>query len=311
MIEETALTEEVLKNTLIKNVQGVLSWAALFEYFLKKSKAKYIFGLCYYNKEMLGMNLAAKRLDVVSIDMQHGSQGDLHFAYHFNNIPIEGYNILPEKFWVWDNASFKNIAKWTENKNNFPVLGGNPWIEFLRDDFEAPNIYYDINKPMILFTLQPLKPIIDDYFLDVISLTCKKYNWWLRLHPRMTKEEVTGLNLKLDEFKTKGIVNIEDASREPLPLLLKECHLHVSKYSGSVAEAALMQIPSLIIDEIGVKSFEDLIESKEAVACLTKNPKEIIELIEFILNNPEIPNKNQAQVPAGYKMIMDEFIKKT
>ncbi len=310
MVEETALTEEVLKNTLLKNIQGVLSWAALYEYFLKKTKAEYIFGLCYYNKEMYGLNLAAKRLDVVSIDMQHGSQGDLHFAYHFNKTPTGGYNILPEKFWVWDKLSFEHIAKWTENKNHFPVLGGNPWIEFLRNDFKGQIIYHE-NKPMILFTLQPLNPIIDDYFLEVISLTCQKYNWWLRLHPRMTKDEVTCLNLKLVEFKIKGFVNIEDASNEPLPLLLKECNLHVSKYSGSIAEAALMQIPSLVTDEIGVKSFEDLIESKKAVACLTENPADIIDLIEIILNNSEIQVGNQEQVTTSYKTIIDEFIKKT
>ena len=266
-------------------------------------------GVCYDSGAIFGMNLAAKKLGVVSIDMQHGGQGDFHFAYHFNKTPAEGYNILPDKFWVWDNLSFEHIDKWTENKNHFPVLGGNPWIEFLRDDFEGQNIYHE-NKPMILFTLQPLNPIIDDYFLEVISLTCQKYNWWLRLHPRMTKDEVTCLNLKLVEFKIKGFVNIEDASNEPLPLLLKECNLHVSKYSGSIAEAALMQIPSLVTDEIGVKSFEDLIESKKAVACLTENPAEIIDLIEIILNNSEIQIENQAKVPTGYKMIIDEFIKK-
>lgn len=311
MTKETGLTEEVLKNKLLRNVQAVLSWANLYEYFLIKTKAKYIFGLCYYNKEMLGMNLAAKRLDIVSIDMQHGGQGELHFAYHYKNTPNEGYNILPEKFWVWDDASFKSIAKWAENKSHFPVLGGNPWIEFLRDDVKAQKIYKDSSKPMVLFTLQPLKPIIDDYFLEVISLTCQKYNWWLRLHPRMTKEEVTGLYQKLVEFKIKEFVNIEDASCEPLPIVLKECRLHVSKYSGSIAEAALMERPSLIIDEIGVKSFEDLIESKAAVTCLTKNPQEVIALIENILNNPEIKIENQEQVVSSYKTIIDEFIKKS
>jgi hypothetical protein len=311
MNEETALTEEVLKNTLLRNVQSVLSWANLYEYFLKKTKAEFIFGLCYYSGAIFGMNLAAKKLGVVSIDMQHGGQGDLHFAYHFNKTPAEGYNILPDKFWVWDNLSFEHIVKWTENKNHFPVLGGNPWIEFLRDNYKVQKIYHDINKPMVLFTLQPLKPIIDDYFLEVISLTCQKYNWWLRLHPRMTKEEVTGLHLKLVEFKIEGFVNIEDASNEPLPTLLKECSLHVSKYSGSIAEAALLQKPSLIIDEIGEKSFENLIESKLAFSCLKKNSADIIELIDIILNNLDLQMMNKTQVPVSYKTIIDEFIKKT
>lgn len=309
LIEETNLTESALKKTILKSVQNISNWANLYEYFLLKSKAKYILGLCYYNNEMFGMNLAAKKLNVVSIDMQHGGQGDYHFAYHFNKIPTKGYNILPEKFWVWDNLSFDQIIKWNKDENHLPIIGGNPWIEFLTDDLKVQKKFNDSFRPMILFTLQPLKPIIDDYFLEVISLTCKKYSWWLRLHPRMAKEEVTGLNLKLVEFKLKGFVNIEDASNEPLPLLLKECRLHVSKYSGSIAEAALMQIPSLVIDEIGVKSFEDLIESKIAVACLSKNPAEINDLIEIILNKPEIQPENLTNVATGYKTIIDEFIK--
>jgi hypothetical protein len=310
MVEETVLTEKELKNGLLKNVQVILGWANLYEYFLKQMKVKYIFGLCYYNQPMTGMNLAAKKLGVISIDIQHGAQGDLHCAYYYNKIPKGGYNTLPAQFWLWDLNSFKNISKWTVNKYHFPILGGNPWIEFLKDD-SMNEIIYGETKPMILFTLQPLNPIIDDYFLEVISLTCQKYNWWLRLHPRMTKEEVTGLNIKLDEFKIKRFVNIEEASREPLPLLLKECSLHVSKYSGSIAEAALMQKPTLIIDEIGVKSFEDLIKSRLAVACLTKNPAEIIELVENILNNLESHIMIQGQGMATYKTIIDEFIKKS
>ncbi|MBE7639222.1 hypothetical protein GUB10_02655 [Salegentibacter sp. BLCTC] len=310
VVNETDLAEQELKKLLVGNIQGVLSWAALYEYFLRKTKAKYIFGLCYYSTAIFGMNLAARRLGVTPIDMQHGSQGPLHFAYYFNKTPENDYNILPKKFWVWDNLSFNNISNWTINNNHSAVLGGNPWIQFLEEKLKDEKLYQEC-KPMILFTLQPLNPAIDDYFLEVISLTCQKYNWWLRLHPRMTKEEFAVLDSKLIDFNIREQVNVEEASSEPLPLLLKECSLHVSKYSGSISEAALMNRPSLIIDEIGLKSFKDLVKEKLAFSGLSKDKARLLQLIEQIITGTNLTINDETQVPICYKPIIDEFIKET
>lgn len=308
--KETGLKQQIVIKMLLINVNAILQWANLYCYFIKKTNAKFIFGLCYYTNPIYGMNLAASKLGIKSLDMQHGLQGVFHPAYYFKKVPSAGFNILPDYFWVWETSSNNNIADWTRNSIHKAVLGGNPWIDFINAD-KSLNKIKGIEKPMILYTLQPLKPMLADHLIELIKSTCKEYSWWLRLHPRMTTMEISEIEKKLYKYKIKDQINIKEATDLPLPFLLNNCKLHISGSSGSIAEAALMQKPSLIVDELGVKSYKDLIEKKLAVECLTKNPVEIIKLIENILKNPEIQMENQAQMPTNYKSIIDEFIKKT
>jgi len=307
---ETGIKGRFLEIAILKRVDSVLHWARLFEFLINKTQAKFTFGLCYYSNAMYGLNFASNKLGIRSFDMQHGLQGFLHPAYFFNKVPFKGFNVLPEYFWVWEYSSYKNINNWTYDSIHKTILGGNPWIEYINAN-KSLNMIKTVNKPMILYTLQPLKPMLPDYLIEVIKSTCEKYSWWLRLHPRMTKLEIAEIEKILYKNNIQEHINIKQASNSPLPFLLNNCQLHISGSSGSIAEAAMMQTPSLIIDELGVNSFKDLIESKEAVACLTKDPVEIIEIIENILNNPEMQIGNQAQGPTGYKTIIDEYIKKT
>lgn len=305
MSEVTGLSTNHFNENLFGNLQKILSWSSLYQSILKKTEARYIFGLCYYNNEMLGMNLAARRLSVNSVDMQHGTQGDLHFGYLFNKMPEEGFNILPKYFWLWDESSFKGIEKWV-GENHLPLLGGNPWIEYL-DSIEDRGVSRN-EKPMVLFTLQPLNPVIDDYFLKVIALTIKEYDWWLRLHPRMTEAETSQLMDKLAALHLDQSVHLEKSASVSLPFLLKSCDLHISKYSGSVGEAALLGKISLIIDEIGVRSFKDLMHSGKAVACIEEDPKKVIEVMQNLIVNSKLKDEEKKLMPR-YKNIMDELIK--
>jgi hypothetical protein len=300
------LEENVVKYSLVKQIKAVNTWANLYEFILKKTQPKYVLGLCYYSNAQYGLNLAASKLGITSIDMQHGSQGPLHFAYYFTKIPEAGFNILPRVFWMWDEPSYRNILRWTNIKSHYPVLGGNPWIEMIKKDYRKDKIYNG-SKPMILFTLQPLDPIIDDYFLEVMSLTSNKYNWWLRLHPRMSQQEISILENKLKEISLYGVVNLQEASTGPLPVLLQECDLHVSRYSGSISEAALVNRFSLIIDEIGKSSFEELIENKLAFSCLSRDSNELIKIIEMLISQNRMTSKAHSQSDVSFKKIIDEF----
>lgn len=303
----TGLSPIVFNESILSNIQKVLSWSSLYEDIIKKTKAKFIFGLCYYNNEMLGMNLAAENLNISSVDMQHGTQGELHFAYFFNKIPKNGFNILPNYFWLWDESSFRDIRKWVDRKH-FPILGGNPWIEYV-DNLDDVTLGND-GEPMILFTLQPLNPIIEDYLLKIIFLTKSKYNWWLRLHPRMSDTEISEFMDKLDEFDVQDCVNLKKATAISLPILLKACDLHISKYSGSIAEAALLGKISLIVDAIGVSSFQDLINSRIAEPCLNEDPDEVIKVIENLIVRSSLKEDKKIVSPR-YKNIIDELIKET
>jgi|TARA_R100000501_G_C2621362_1_gene114594 hypothetical protein len=298
-----------LKSKLIQQIKAIKSWANLFEYILKNTGAKYVFGLCYYSTAMYGLNLACLRRGVVAIDMQHGGQGDLHPSYYFKKIPKNGYSILPKIFWTWDKLSYDNIKKWTNNTKHTAILGGNPWIDFQREKKLDSNEIYKGEKPMILFTLQLLTEPLDNYLLKVVMETSSDFNWWLRLHPRMSSNELEGIKRKLTDYGIYNDVNYIEATKWSLPNLLKSCTLHISKYSGAIGEAALMGKRTLIIDQIGVETYKDLILSKMAVECVNKDPVDMINIIREEVENISLGKINMEFNKISFKNVIDEFVK--
>ena len=74
-------------------------------------------------------------------------------------------------------------------------------------------------------------------------------------------------------------VNIEDATKLPLPGILSKTHIHLSKFSGSVLEAYMMKVKTIILSEIGVKSFPEVINSEYGIVYLKMDSNELIDKI--------------------------------
>jgi hypothetical protein len=258
--------EQQVKSTLKNSLAGVLTWKDTFAFLFKRIKPDYALGLCYYSTAMFGMNLAAHEQGVVSIDMQHGTEGNLHPAYLYSRLPKEGFNVLPRQFWAWDEGTLSGLRQWLpKGQYHSAVLSGNPWISLFQNS-KPGDVILKSNLPLILYTLQPIQPVIDDYMLAVIKATRNNYQWWLRLHPRQGKQDQDQLDRLISEQGLSNVVEIEQATKVPLPILLNRASLHISKYSGAISEAALMGTPSLILEKIGMEAFADLIMQEKAIS---------------------------------------------
>lgn len=249
---------------LLNSLQLVYVWKALWLHILKKARPRLVFVLCYYDTSMYGLNLACHELDIPSVDMQHGGQGSLHPAYNYNQVPEAGYALLPNIFWCWDKASSCMVQRFTRHHPvHRVVVGGNPWITEIGTT--APEgisfTEYTNHKKVILFTLQTtLTPILDNYIIDAIKSTPDDYVWWLRLHPRMTVAEIAEIRDNISQNHLSGKVDIEIASKLPLPFILNHCFAHISKSSGSIGEAALLCVKiNIILDPIGYTTYNDLV----------------------------------------------------
>lgn len=292
----------LLKKKVLANLNLVLNWHALFKWFLTKSKAKAAFGLCYYNSQMYGMNLAARELKIPCVDMQHGTQGLFHVAYNIQKHPENGYNILPRHFWVWDELSKKDLEmNYTSYRT---IMGGNPSLSYFSNkkfDFE-----YDNRKPNILITVQPLDEILPSYIYESIRKAHLEYNWWIRLHPRMNQNEINILNHKLKEFEIQDIVKISEVTDLPLAQVLANTDLHISKFSGTIAEATLMNVKTIIIDQIGVDSFQELINQNLAAAHISSKKESFLSLISQL----SVSDKKSIDLTfSDYKSLFNEIIK--
>ncbi len=248
------------KNAILKQFVYVKILKNFYSKILEKKAINEVYILCYYVSEMYAMNLAASELNIETWDIQHGGQGSLHMAYtNFNVIPESGYRLLPRKFWAWDIASAAEISKWVSGQGFHDVeVRGNPWIKYCIQRYTSE---IKTSQKIILYTMQPYGDVLlDKYILEAIKKTPSDFIWWLRLHPRQLKEKEK-LKKLLEEYDLMDCVNIEDATTLPLPGILTQTHIHLSKFSGSILEANIMKVKTIILSDIGVESFPEVVNT--------------------------------------------------
>jgi hypothetical protein len=253
-----------------------------FKKVLLRINPKKVLILCYYwGDDSYALTIAANQLGIETIEMQHGPQTEIHLSYgNWSVVPNEGYDFLPRTYWNWDHYSQSIFNNWISNNPIYKALVvGNPWVDFWKgkqDDYKFSNY--------ILYSLQPNPLSIEQLFPKVLIEFIKKsqYKWFLRLHPRQLDQKfiIEDYLMKNDIFH---LVNIEDATNDPLPQLLANALIHFTHFSGSTIESQFFNVFTVLINRIGIHSFPDLIESKKAVfldiedALFSKRLNEIIQ----------------------------------
>ncbi|MGP9468261.1 hypothetical protein ACT3RU_14785 [Halomonas sp. TP35] len=81
---------------------------------------------------------AAKKLGIKTVDLQHGVQAGWSPVYNrWQAIPRQGYELLPDVFWVWGdydaNKIRENFGDDPEVCGIEPLIGGFPWLERQKD----------------------------------------------------------------------------------------------------------------------------------------------------------------------------------
>lgn len=234
-----------------------------FQNVLQKIQPTKMLILCYYSEDIFALTAAANRLNIKTIEMQHGPQATVHLAYSsWGSLPELGYDMLPRNYWCWDLASSQVIEKWTNNNENYSVkVVGNPWINY----WQSKEIECEYSN-YILYSLQPDPLTISQLFPESIVNFIKDYpyKWFIRLHPRQL-DDLNKIKLFLKEVGVIDYVNIVEATSLPLPLLLCQASLHLTHFSGTAIEASMSNVFTVLLNEIGVLSFPELISAQKAV----------------------------------------------
>ena len=122
-----------LKLLYIKELREFLGWYYSAKNLLSQhEKLKEIYVTCWYLPDMMGICAAASELKIRTIDIQHGKQGKYQAMYSgWTNIPSNGYDLMPEKFWCWGKPSCNHILESSPNRTkHIPFVGGYPWITY-------------------------------------------------------------------------------------------------------------------------------------------------------------------------------------
>ena len=286
------LMDPNLINTYVRQIQGI---SRLYCSLLKRLKPTIVFNVSYYGIEGMAANLACRELNIPSVDIQHGFQGDLHVAYaRWNKIPVSGYELLPQYFWCWTESDAETINKWSNSisSRHRAIVGGNLWLSQWLTNGQDFVEHYDKQLKRIvaqypdhrhiLVTLQTslasdkvLAPL-----LNAVSSGPKNWRWWFRLHPCMLQEREKVRKL----LGNHGIVDVEFdiATDYPLYALLRHMDLHITHSSSTVIEAVSFGIPSVITSEYGAEFFPNQLQSGWAVTAYST--EEILTAIDRQLN---------------------------
>lgn len=277
---------------IMYRVKIIRRLAGFFKTIFAKTKPKVGFVVCYYNDYGFAFNLACKECGILSVDIQHGVQEDLHYAYgRWNKTPNCGYELLPSFFWNWNKESSNVIEKWNKECKMWhdAVIGGNPWIDMCERDSgklltnENSKILSVMGKEKdtvnILYTHTSKIPL-SELILKTIESSPPNWKWWIRLHP-CASEELCEKDIQI--LKKCNNNNIEWKLATELPLLawLNQVNVHVTINSSCVKEAAVFGVPSIMIgaDELCNQYYHREIHSGLAVIA-----HEIDEVISYIKN---------------------------
>ncbi|CEG56251.1 glycosyltransferase family protein [Legionella fallonii] len=255
-------------NTVRTKARQILLHEQWFKKILKITQPKVaIVGFSYCSADAMGLIRACRQLGILTIEIQHGVQGNEHIAYRrWAKLPEQGYDTLPEIFWTWGEDEKRNIDSWANSrpKAHRALVGGNPCLHIYDQKGSADKTL--LKKRVggalnVLFTAQAFDRL-PEFFIEAVRQT-PDWTWWIRLHPQYgTVKEPLRKQLVANNLSNAIISTSSDL---PLIRLLEQCDVHVTEFSSSVLEAKTCGVASVVIHPSGVNIFKELIASEHVV----------------------------------------------
>jgi len=322
----------------IEHALKLMGWDLFFTEVLKALNPKAFFVICYYYLIAMSCIRACKKLNIKTVDIQHGICGNYHALYtNWTKIPPEGYDLVPEYFWCWG-ESFKNSIERSHTPDcphHLPIVGGNTRIAkwFTRNnessDAEVNKFiqFVKIQERIILITLQGPSMTLPNHLFETMKDAPNTWIWLIRLHPlHKTENEKKRLSRILQNYCSNYEMNYSTSFS--LYKLLNLSDHHITCSSAVSYEALIFNVPTTTISP-SLQLLEDDIkngifryaESKGALLESIKkgfpkgiNPSYYIEIdnhvtrnaLESLLDHSEIfhSNKSENHLPVKKEKIM-------
>ena len=247
----------------------------MFKDIFKETEAKVLFVSAFYDPVLFGAIRAAKEMDIRVVDVQHGVQGEYHFAYNgYKHVPKSGYAYLPDTFWHYTEADKQQTSTaFMPNVTNHQVMG-NQWMQFWKQEVKKQR--QDDRPFTILYTLGISATLVDGQVIHAMKAN-PEYKWFVRMHPRAMDR----IGEVERELTASGATNweMEEANSLPIFELLSRSDLHVTRQSTVALEALDFQIPTLLTSTNGFDYYNDHLDKDWMRVFLTTDqwPKVIGE----------------------------------
>ena len=278
-----ALDADLAWEDVRRELHAIDTWAALFGEWLADARPRNLFLECWYAPDRMAATLAARRLGIPSIDLQHGIQGDAHPAYAGWTAPEGGWELVPDGFWVWGEWDADSLLR-----SNPGAIGeerirvvGHRWLHAWAEE-EGRSHRAAIREAQqragtdrcIVFTLQQGVPYRET-LAALVAQAPLHWRWLVRLDRSMT-ESPEALEAELRQ-ELGSNVEVVSATRLPLHAWLRVCAWHVTGFSTCALEALPFGVPTLLTHESGEHAFAEFVRA--GVMHPLRSPEQAIELL--------------------------------
>lgn len=276
------------RKLVVRNIFFVIFMCAFFQLLLKRSSTKKCFIICYYSPLGMAICAACKKMEIESIDIQHGVSGKNMRAYaRWSHLPKSGQNTLPETFFCWTDFDSGAINNWARNTTAHRArVSGNIWRQYLAEMPLASSAGVDHfvsqiagSRRTILFSARSkhLPSILE----TIICKAPKDFCFLIRMHPNSINTDDTHfMKNTLSKYSAKCIVtsNLDIDLRD----ILLQSDIHITEQSATVYDALYEGIHSIIIDDAGADYFSEQIDA--GYATFSKDTDVIMSVIENVSN---------------------------
>lgn len=258
-----------VNKAFIRKLAFIFENARYFKNGLKRTAAKRVFVVCYYDAKGFAMVKAANELNLPIIDLQHGVQGESHMAYAKLPSSVIGSRFLPTHFYVWDEYSFETIKAWKGESSSI-LVGRNQWVlDRVRK----------VSNDIVLVSLQPIEGFIPEVVLREIKEYQGDKKWYLRLHPSQL-DQLDNVDRVLSDWGISGKANVRDASTLPLTSLLERSILHITFYSSVAIEASYYNVPTYFLSARGATMYQNMIPNNLVYSFPKNRLPELLSLLQ-------------------------------
>ncbi len=293
--DENNISKKLYFNKIISFISEIFFYISYYTLILKIKSPFSVFTCCYFRSiHSYAIMVASKNLGIPTFDIQHGCI--THHFLHWSKASNE-YLFLPDHYITWGDIHEHFFNKKSPTNQISPLSGFNLWLhKHKRGDIPKPSCY-KINKNLkykkkVLFIHQWVKHRWNTTSLIELINNCPKdWLWLYRFHP-----STEGLMRREIETAFEDIENVEfeESSKLPLPCLLDETDICITRYSATAFDCYDYQTPVVFVDNGALLYFEDIIDGE--TNHLAVNTDEIVQILKtntFNLSYAGLRNEKQ------------------
>lgn len=254
-----------------KSIQMHLILIKQYTNMLKKIKPKLVIEVVGYERRRKAINSAAKRLNIPTIELQHGTMGKYHIAYNF----AEKMDIHTFPDYVFTFGQFwKDNTRLPIDDNRVKVVGW-PYFEQKVNEYNKEE-QYDTKRTILFISQGTIGKELSKVAIDISQMIDKQnYRIIYKLHPG-----------EYDRWKSEypwlSDENIEviDNNHNDMHHYFAKSDIQIGVYSTAIFEGLGYGLKTYIVKLYGHQYMEELY--KNNIALLVDNPLSIIKDLVYI-----------------------------